>query len=167
MLPWILTLDLSWLAWCFVGFLGNPQHLSYFYLLEPCSEEQHQRRDYSHQWHVVYMWQFICKRLDNMMKLFKIKILQELSINISSVTYLGVCIPDATAELAADCILDPILEVTLDELFDCDAASKLSTWSWTASAALVGTINWLQRIIEIFQLKLLENVNMYGYMYDI
>ena len=59
-----------------------------------------------------------------MMKLF---ISQELSINISSVTYLGVCIPDATAELAADCILDPILEVTLDELFDCDAASKLST----------------------------------------
>ena len=35
MLPWILTLDLSWLAWCFVGFLVNPQHLSCFYLLEP------------------------------------------------------------------------------------------------------------------------------------
>ena len=41
--------------------------------------------------------------------------------------YLGVCIPDATVEFAADCILDPILEVTLDEVFDCDAASKLST----------------------------------------
>ena len=62
-----------------------------------------------------------------MMKLFKISVLKELSINIPSVTYLGVCMPDATAELAADCILDPILEVTLDELFDCDAASKLST----------------------------------------
>ena len=72
MLPWILTLDLSWLAWCFVGFLVNPQHLSYFYLMEPYSEEQRQRRDYSHQWHVVYMWQFICKRLENMMKLFEI-----------------------------------------------------------------------------------------------
>ena len=62
------------------------------------------------------------------MKLFKIfAILIFGYINISSVKYLGVCIPDATAELAADCILDPILEVTLDELFDCDAASKLST----------------------------------------
>ena len=54
-LPWILTLDLSWLAWCFAAFLVNPQHLSYFYLIEPCSEEQLQWGDYSHQWHVVYM----------------------------------------------------------------------------------------------------------------
>ena len=77
------------------------------------------------------------------------------------------CIPDATAELAADCILDPILEVTLDELFDCDAASKLSTWSWTASAALVGTINWLRRILKSFNWNLLENGNIYDYMYNI
>ena len=86
MLPWILTLDLSWLAWCFVGFLGNPQHLSYFYLLEPCSEEQHQRRDYSHQWHVVYMWQFICKKI--WWNFLKSQFRKKLSINISSVTYI-------------------------------------------------------------------------------
>ena len=55
----------------------------------------------------------------------------KLLLNILSspmqILYLGVCIPDATVEFAADCILDPILEVTLDEVLDCDAASKLST----------------------------------------
>ena len=69
--------------------------------------------------------------MKNVIKLYKLKLSRKTYRCIISATmqflYLGVCIPDATAELTADCILDPILELTLDEVFDCDAASKLST----------------------------------------
>ena len=56
----------------------------------------------------------------------------------------GVCIPDPNAEPAADGLLEPLLEMTLEEPLECDATSKFSVWSLIASSALVGTVKLLQ-----------------------
>ena len=61
----------------------------------------------------------------------------------------GVCIPDPNAEPAADCLLEPLLEMTLEEPLECDATSKFSVWSLIASSALVGTVKLLQVRIKL------------------
>ena len=56
----------------------------------------------------------------------------------------GVCIPDPNAEPVADGLLEPLLEMTLEDPLECDATSKFSVWSLIASSALVGTVKLLQ-----------------------
>ena len=61
----------------------------------------------------------------------------------------GVCIPDPNAEPVADGLLEPLLEMTLEDPLECDATSKFSVWSLIASSALVGTVKLLQVRIKL------------------
>ena len=51
-------------------------------------------------------------------------------------------------ELFADCLRDPILEMTLDEPLECEAKSRFSVCSRIASSAFIGSLKLLKKQIN-------------------